>query len=160
MSTCFVYGTLMFPEVLKALTGRVLHSEPAVIHNYRRYAIKNQVFPATVPSSTSADTVTGLVLFDLQPQDLEILDAFEGDEYYKVPIKATLLQQKSTTESATIQSTITKEVETFVYIWQKSLMHLLLPKGWDPDVFIQQHLESYTIMCQEFAANPSEWKTW
>jgi len=158
MSTCFVYGTLMFPEVLKALTGRVPHSEPAMIHNYRRFAIRNQVFPATVPS-TSADTVTGLILYDLQPKDLEILDAFEGEEYYKVPIKAILLQQQSATAPPSIKST-TKEVETFVYIWQESLRHLLLPQEWDPDFFVQQHLESYTIMCQEFSANPSEWKEW
>jgi hypothetical protein len=45
----FVYGTLMAPEVLKALINRVPPMKPAVIKGFRRYRVKGQVFPAIVP---------------------------------------------------------------------------------------------------------------
>lgn len=47
----FVYGTLMYPQVLQTLLNRVPRNEKAVINGYRRFAINGQVFPGTIPST-------------------------------------------------------------------------------------------------------------
>lgn len=135
----------MYPEVLKALTGRVPHNEPGIVSGFRRYRIKGQVFPATIPS-TPDSTVKGLILFDLLPKELEILDAFEGEEYYKHPVKVVLKSSN-------------KSLDTVMYLWQNSLRSLLLPgEDWDPEAFKLNQLERYTCMCEEFASSPKEWK--
>jgi hypothetical protein len=116
MSSAFVYGTLMYPEVcaqwgrpltlksaelaatvrrrpaaqpptpplpasplqvLRALINRVPRTEPAAIHGYQRYRIKGQVFPGAIKAAAAAAAgtealVKGLVLFDLQPDELEV----------------------------------------------------------------------------------------
>lgn len=58
MASCFVYGTLQFPEVLQALINRVPRSQPATVSGYRRYALRGQVFPATVPASPDSQVCT------------------------------------------------------------------------------------------------------
>ncbi len=45
--------------------------EPAVIHGFQRYRIRGQVFPGTIRSTAPGAQVQGLVLFDLQPNELE-----------------------------------------------------------------------------------------
>jgi hypothetical protein len=45
MASTFVYGTLLFSEVLNNLIGRVPRSAQATLKGYQRYAIKGQVFP-------------------------------------------------------------------------------------------------------------------
>ena len=62
-------------QVLRALINRVPRMEPAAIHGYQRYRIKGQVFPGTIkaPAGVGAEAqVKGLVLFDLQPDELEV----------------------------------------------------------------------------------------
>lgn len=43
MANAFVYGTLMYPDVLKALIGREPQAASAAISGYARYRIKKQV---------------------------------------------------------------------------------------------------------------------
>lgn len=204
--SCFVYGTLMFPEVsphasslegcdiqqqasslpnrrrrrsrptqmqvLQALINRVPRHEPASIQGFSRHRIRGQVFPGTVRSQESASSVQGLVLFELQPRELEVglaerclvtpvpdlaggcgwllacstsrlllcllphcsqsqqmLDEFEGDEYTKEAVTATLLPQPGSSSSGSGDS-----VETFVYLWQDALQGYLYSE-WDPQHF-------------------------
>ncbi|PSC72734.1 AIG2 [Micractinium conductrix] len=143
--TCFVYGTLMYPEVLSALISRVPRSEPALIRGYQRYAIRGQVFPGTVVSTADA-SVQGLVLFDLRPQELEMFDEFEGDEYFKQDVQAELLESGDS-------------MPTSIYIWQDRLRPLLQGE-WDPEAFRQQRLDSYVEMCRGFAADVQAQRGW
>lgn len=77
----FVYGTLMAPEVLKVLIGRVPESmDPAILTNYVRHPVKNEVFPGMIPSNNDDET-HGLLLQGLSERDVSRLDWFEGDEY-------------------------------------------------------------------------------
>ena len=41
--SAFVYGTLMYPDVLQALIRRVPRMEPAVIRGFQRHPIRHQV---------------------------------------------------------------------------------------------------------------------
>ncbi|KAL4458037.1 hypothetical protein ABPG75_012902 [Micractinium tetrahymenae] len=144
--SCFVYGTLMYPEVLTALIQRVPRMEPAIIHGYQRYRIRGQVFPGTIRSAAPGAQVQGLVLFDLLPDELEMLDEFEGEEYFKEGVEARLVQSGGA-------------VPTLAYLWQDRLRPLLYGE-WDPEQFREQQLGSYVEMCSSFAADVQAQRGW
>jgi gamma-glutamylcyclotransferase (GGCT)/AIG2-like uncharacterized protein YtfP len=76
----FVYGSLLFPEVLQALLGRVPNRLPASAPGWRVVALPGRVYPGLIRGPTTA---TGLLIIDLAPQEWRILDAFE-DELYQL----------------------------------------------------------------------------
>jgi gamma-glutamylcyclotransferase (GGCT)/AIG2-like uncharacterized protein YtfP len=78
----FVYGTLRDPDILDALLGRVLppHQRiPAHAPGFEAVHYPQRVYPALILAPDG--NAPGLVLFDLTPVELAILDAFEGNEY-------------------------------------------------------------------------------
>ncbi|RMG69751.1 MAG: gamma-glutamylcyclotransferase, partial [Nitrospirae bacterium] len=48
MLPLFVYGTLMWADVLKAVIGRIPLMEDAVIEGYRRVKIRDAIYPALI----------------------------------------------------------------------------------------------------------------
>lgn len=136
----------MYPEVLTALIQRVPRMEPAVIQGYQRYRIRGQVFPGTIRSTAPGAQVQGLVLFDLLPDELEVLDEFEGEEYFKEGVEARLAGSGAA-------------VPTTVYLWQDRLRPLLYGE-WDPQEFREQRLGSYVDMCRDFAADVQAQRGW
>lgn len=66
-----------------------------------------------------------------------VFDEFEGDEYFKSPVKPRLLRDDSS-------------VEALIYLWQPSLTHLLYGE-WDPEHFAATLLDKYVDMCYSFA---------
>lgn len=70
--SAFVYGTLMYPQVLQALISRVPRMEPAVIHGYRRHCIRGQVRGEAGPSGCpgARRCTTGLDLDHTSPRPL------------------------------------------------------------------------------------------
>jgi hypothetical protein len=59
LTKCFVYGTLMSPEVLQTLIGRVPSMcKPAFLPNFTRHPVKGYAFPAIIPSKESSDRTT------------------------------------------------------------------------------------------------------
>ena len=85
----FVYGTLMEPEVLRRLLGHALEMNPAVVRGYRRFRVRNAVYPGIVAESSESSTA-GRVLSGLSETDWKTLDAFEGDEYERLLVETTL----------------------------------------------------------------------
>jgi predicted cupin superfamily sugar epimerase/gamma-glutamylcyclotransferase (GGCT)/AIG2-like uncharacterized protein YtfP len=83
----FTYGTLMFPDVWRAVVGRDSPSVEATIDGYAAYRVEGEVYPAVVPES-GAET-PGLVYFGLTDADIQRLDRFEG-EFYDRRIVTTL----------------------------------------------------------------------
>ena len=77
--TLFVYGTLLFPAIMRRVVGRVLPSEPAVLRGYRRRRVRNEVYPGVLPSLGS--NVKGKLCRGLDGATLCLLDAFEGPEF-------------------------------------------------------------------------------
>lgn len=81
----FVYGTLMFPEVQKAVLGRVPASETAAITGWRAAALEGRPYPGLVEADPSVQTV-GWILLDLRPHEREAIDEFEDNLYDLVEI--------------------------------------------------------------------------
>jgi gamma-glutamylcyclotransferase (GGCT)/AIG2-like uncharacterized protein YtfP len=75
----FVYGSLSFGEVQRALLGRVPASRPAAVTGWRNAALRGRAFPGLV--SRAGGRVAGCLLTGLDPAERALLDAYEGPMY-------------------------------------------------------------------------------
>ncbi|MBP9612525.1 MAG: gamma-glutamylcyclotransferase, partial [Sulfurospirillum sp.] len=78
MAHIFTYGSLMFEEVWNSLVLGQYTSAPAFLEGYARRCVKNEEYPVVFEANES---VNGILYYDVEPYDVERLDAFEG-EYY------------------------------------------------------------------------------
>lgn len=138
MTHVFVYGSLQCPEVLMTLLNRVPSLVPAILPDFKRYSVKDQSYPMIARSPGSS--VHGLILLSLTPTEIEILDAFEGEEYEKTPV--------------TVFNQVTGSNEhVFAYVGHILHQHLLVDKEWDLEHFRMHHLDRFLKMCRHFIAN-------
>jgi gamma-glutamylcyclotransferase (GGCT)/AIG2-like uncharacterized protein YtfP len=82
MPALFVYGTLRDPEVLSAVLGRPLNAGATLAAGapgFHTVHYPGRNYPALVRKPGKA--AQGLVILDLTPFEIDLLDAFEGDEY-------------------------------------------------------------------------------
>ncbi|KJX99546.1 disease resistance protein Aig2 [Zymoseptoria brevis] len=122
----FFYGTLMAPEVLHRVchgsmsptnpiyTTHNLKIKPAILHNHRRHRVKTADYPAIIPRPGSS--VRGNIVTGLTDQDIFRLDVFEGDEYERVKVRATLLSKVGDEQGeGNVEG---EEVEVETYVWK------------------------------------------
>ncbi|MEJ2656922.1 MAG: gamma-glutamylcyclotransferase [Desulfobacterales bacterium] len=123
----FVYGTLMFPSVMYAVTARKFRFIDATLRNYARYTVKGESYPGIIPE-TSAVT-EGIIYFDVDEWSLERLDEFEGDLYRRTSILAE-----------------TKEGEIFnadTYAIKPEYRRSLSSREWNVKEFSQNQLKMF-----------------
>ena len=75
----FVYGSLLFPEVVEILLDHDRPRQDVIVPGWRVVALPNQVYPTLVRDDAS--TASGHLMLDLTPTDWRTLDAFENDAY-------------------------------------------------------------------------------
>lgn len=88
-SPLFVYGTLRDPQMLEAVLARPLRAEgfeAATAPGFVAVQYPGRAYPALVRRPGAL--APGLLLMDLTPFELDLLDAFEGEEYRRqiVPV--------------------------------------------------------------------------
>jgi hypothetical protein len=76
----FVYGTLLDPEVQRALFDRDIPGDPAILEGWAVYRSRTDGFLFIKPSGS--DRASGLVLL-LSPDELRIADAWEDVPLYQ-----------------------------------------------------------------------------
>jgi gamma-glutamylcyclotransferase (GGCT)/AIG2-like uncharacterized protein YtfP len=126
----FVYGSLLFPEVLTALLNRVPAHEPAEADGWRVAALPNRVYPGLVSGHGST---SGLLLTDLTAEEWRIVDAFEDPLY-------ELRQLKLAHDGLGWTYVCNPEAE-------------VLTDDWDPDVFAARDLATYVGRCAAWRRN-------
>lgn len=126
----FVYGTLLFPEVLTALLGRVPASTPGRAEGWRAAALESRVYPGLVRHR--GGTASGLVLGGLTGPERELLDAYEDRGY---ELTAIALAGGRT---------------CLAYVWCGEV----LPADWSAKDFAAVHLSGYARRCGAWRAAP------
>ena len=127
----FVYGTLMFPEVLEVLLARTPAMAPANLGGgWRAAALTDRVYPGLV-AAPAPRAVVGQLLLDLDDDEYEVLDAFE-DVLYERRILP-----------------LTDGRPAMTYVWLDAA--LVLPHDWDPAAFVTDHMPTYV-------AHWSDWR--
>lgn len=129
MRPLFVYGTLLFPEILQLLLRRLPDSTEAILPEYHRFSIHDgpyvRPYPAVFPQP--GGEVHGLLLHGLSPTEHAVLDAYEDDDYVKTAV--TVAQNG-------------EMAEVSVYVWRADKKGQL--RGtWNPEQFKAENLEAY-----------------
>jgi gamma-glutamylcyclotransferase (GGCT)/AIG2-like uncharacterized protein YtfP len=117
----FVYGTLMFPEVLEVLLGRTPEMAPAAVEGWRAAALVDRVYPGLV--AADGLMAAGHVLLGLDADEHRILDAFEEETYERRPV--VLADGRAAV--------------TYVWVVDDDV----LPADWDPAHFATAELPRY-----------------
>jgi len=129
MADIFVYGTLMFPEIVLNLTGKSFRTKDALLKGFKRFKVFDENIPRRYPtlSDSQDSSVEGKILFNVDEGSLKILDFFEG-EYYKRQKLRVILDGK--------------ELSVYSYLWNLKFKEKL--KGeWNPEEFKESDLKYY-----------------
>ncbi|ARU55700.1 hypothetical protein OLMES_1625 [Oleiphilus messinensis] len=119
---CFVYGTLLIPDVIQAVLGRLPDAQPARLQGYGAYLLKGQVYPAIRKESPLRNT-SGLLYHGLCSAEWQRLDDYEGQWYQRKLI--TVLTGKPPLA----------RTQACTYILRTSFTRLLTDRPWDLEHF-------------------------
>ncbi|MFY0651281.1 MAG: gamma-glutamylcyclotransferase [Cyclobacteriaceae bacterium] len=122
----FFYGTLMNPDVYRAVTGKELIAEDARLEGYQIYTLKERVYPGIMPSPSAS--VMGFFK-KIVESELDRLDWFEGNEYERRIVK--IIDHKE------------HKLASWVYVLKEECQDILDGEGWDYEFFASNHLKDY-----------------
>jgi gamma-glutamylcyclotransferase (GGCT)/AIG2-like uncharacterized protein YtfP len=117
----FTYGTLMFPEVWKAVVGRKFETIPGTAAGYAIYRVRGTVYPAMTTASVTS-IVPGLLYLDVDAESIVRLDRFEGPHYERLEIKIDCADG------------VSRQAATYVVPNERG--HLLTTEPWTPESFL------------------------
>ncbi|EWM20337.1 aig2-like protein [Nannochloropsis gaditana] len=141
MTLHFVYGSLMSPEVVKELLGRIPPQIPGTLFGYTRWRVPDQVYPGILPGPVGKSEVPGFLVKDLLASEVEIFDAFEGDDYIKTPVTIRVSEASPHLHPG--------EHQAWAYVW-KPVPGQPLVEHWDYEKTFLPHLEDYLASSREF----------
>jgi gamma-glutamylcyclotransferase (GGCT)/AIG2-like uncharacterized protein YtfP len=121
----FTYGTLMFPPVWHAVTGRFSCGVRAVLADHARHALRGRTYPGLVESL--GQSVEGILYQDVDEAILQRLDAFEGAEYERVEVTVAISDGRHAALAYRLAEEARREIE---------------PADWDP-TFFAPRLEAF-----------------
>jgi len=129
MHTLFTYGTLIIEEVMAQVTGRTFPCTDAVLHDYGRYRIRNEVYPGIVFRKGSR--VEGKLYFNIDDEALARLDAFEDDVYERIMVRAVAGDGTA--------------YDAFTYRIKGDRTDVLTEEPWDADEFRAEHIDEFIV---------------
>jgi gamma-glutamylcyclotransferase (GGCT)/AIG2-like uncharacterized protein YtfP len=89
----FTYGSLMFPSVMKAVTGREFPARKAKVKNYVRFKVKGESYPGLTPLKGAV--TEGVLYIGVDVLSVRRLDDFEGELYERSELSADALDGES-----------------------------------------------------------------
>ncbi|KAJ1629003.1 hypothetical protein T492DRAFT_1014182 [Pavlovales sp. CCMP2436] len=160
----FVYGSLMWEPVLRAMLGRVPKATSACIEaGFKRCRVRNEPYPGLVRTSEPVKATHGLLLTDLVGAERAIFDLFEdveGEVYTARAVEARIVVgvmspygwATSTAHREVSALALGETVQASLYLFGDS--SALLPELWAPDDFAS-HLPTFLAMVERFALEPA-----
>lgn len=124
----FIYGTLQFAPMMRAVLGRELALQPATLTGYARFEIRRRVFPAAI--AQAGGVIHGYLAHDVTEATLERVDDYEGPPFHR--------------EAAEVHDDETgRALAATVYVLRRRYHCLLLDRDWDPETFRHRWLNAY-----------------
>lgn len=130
----FTYGTLEFPEVMEAVTGRTFDGVEATADGYARFLLKGQIYPGMTPAS--GQKTSGRVYVGVDEHALALLDQFEDDVYVRQFINVH-----------TINGNL---LSAYAYVIEPKDKGTLTADPWIHETFAAKHLATYLAACRVF----------
>jgi len=126
-SDYFAYGTLMCEDIMLAVTGRRFTRTPAILRDFRRRAVRGEVYPGILPER--GGIVEGIVYRNLPDTAWAGLDAFEGEMYQRQIVGVTLEDRTP--------------VEAYTYVIKPEFQNRLETSEWDFEKFLQSGKKAF-----------------
>lgn len=123
----FVYGPLMFREVLEAVVGRDLVRRAGTLNGYMQLRLIEESQAALVPFPDAA--TEGVVYMGVDEAALKHLDAFQGERFRR--------------EKVNVQADDGEWVEAETHCFRMSGRKHLSAKPWDEAEYRQRHLKQF-----------------
>jgi gamma-glutamylcyclotransferase (GGCT)/AIG2-like uncharacterized protein YtfP len=130
----FTYGTLQFPEVMKAVTGLALPWVKAEAPGFAQFCFTDRIYPGMVVREGAL--TPGRVYTALSHQIWELLDRFEDPIYRRELIE--------------VYRSDGLKMTTHAYVLPIAQQHLLSSELWQMDSFCKVHLDGYVSRCRLF----------
>ena len=127
----FCYGSLRIPEVIRAVIGRKPECRPAALPDHALRRIRNATYPGV--TSLSGARTPGCLYDGLSLDDLEKLDAFEGEPYSR--------------EIRTVRLENSAETAAWVYLLPADRPDWLSEESWDLETFRRNDLTDFMRRC-------------
>ncbi len=129
MHNIFVYGTLLFPELLEGLTQKHFETQNAILHDYKRFKIYDGDMVRPYPAIQEADdeSIKGTLIFDVDQKSLDLIDFFETTDYTRQIVNTECNNHS---------------VEAWTYLWRNDAKGKLAG-NWDRDYFENNFLHLY-----------------
>jgi len=123
----FCYGTLEFPALMHAVSGRRYPAVSAELPGYGRYRVRGEVFPGLLrePGASTAGTLYG----GLGPAQLRMLDRYEGPLYRRRRVR--------------VYDCRGRDCVAWVYVIAARESRRLSAEPWDREAFAAYHLTDY-----------------
>jgi gamma-glutamylcyclotransferase (GGCT)/AIG2-like uncharacterized protein YtfP len=130
----FTYGSLMFPPVMKAVTGREFPCKKARVRDYGRFKVIGESYPGLTPLEGAV--TEGVLHLDVDDFSVRRLDDFEGKLYERTEISAEALDG----ESLVAQT----------YLIKPQYRDRLSSEPWDPEHFEKADLIDFMASYRGF----------
>lgn len=127
VSNLFVYGSLMNEEVLNSLVTGHFNRQSAILKGYRRVHVLRATYPAIFADQNAE--VEGLVITNINSNQLAQLDDFEGEFYCRSPV--------------TIKPVSGGDLNCDTYIFKSEYQHMLSDQPWCNQVFRRKHMSDF-----------------
>ena len=128
MTNIFTYGSLMFDSVWSKVVAGSYDRLESVLQGYDRKGVYNEFYPVVVPS-TFHSQVRGIVYRNVSISDLDRLDQFEGEYYFRKTEKVITLELRI--------------LAAEVYVLKEEYYSIISPQGWDPVHFSTTGIHSF-----------------
>jgi len=130
----FTYGSLMFPAVMKAVTGRDFSSRNARVKNHARFRVRGESYPGLTPLKGAV--TQGVLHLNVDALSLRRLDDFEGEMYERTEISAEALDGES--------------LMAQTYLIKPQYRDRLSSEPWDPEHFEKADLVQFMATYRGF----------
>ena len=121
----FVYGTLLFDDVVEVVAGRVFPSEPARLPDYACRRVRGQVYPGL--RRQPGALTEGRLLLGVDDEALARIDYYEGDFYTRHLVEVVLEDGRTRDAVLYLPGAVLPLADT----------------PWHPDRFARLHLAAY-----------------
>ncbi|KAJ9452453.1 AIG2-like protein [Diplonema papillatum] len=157
----FLYGSLQSEEVLKAFLQRVPSYSYALLDGFHRYEASGRPYPGLRPLAGAR--VVGILLDDLTPGEMELLDWFEGSDYTRQTLtvhrsSAAAIFGTPPPSDAEHRFSFSEAVEAHVYVWasEEDVANGVLSGSWDYHAKLVPVMEAYVDNCRKLAVQYKE----
>ena len=123
---------MLSPDVVKAVTGDSIPESDAIVKNYSRRTLKNRDYPGVI--QCEGGMVVGKVLHGVREELIALIDRFEGDEYAKSIVRATLKDET--------------ELDAFTYVWNGPSADVN-DEDWDFEYFRSHKLRKFLMQTRD-----------